>query len=118
MVSRFLLLCCVVGLGWSSPVLAQTGGVQLAQSKNCMACHRVDKKVVGPSLAVIAERFAGQDGAQEYLSQAIRNGGRGRWGPVPMPAQPQVSPAEARLLAAWILSLADAPDPAALEPKE
>lgn len=118
MVSRFLsVLLCTLCIGFTSVAAAQTVGLNLAQSKNCMSCHRVDRKVVGPSLTVIAERFAGQEGAQDYLAQAIRDGGRGRWGPVPMPAQPQVSHADARLLAAWILSLADGNVPA-LEPKE
>jgi len=107
----------MLGIGFTSVAAAQTAGLNLAQSKNCMSCHRVDRKVVGPSLTVIAERFAGQEGAQDYLAQAIRNGGRGRWGPVPMPAQPQVSQADARLLAAWILSLVDG-NTSALEPKE
>ena len=92
MVSRFLsVLLCTLCIGFTSVAAAQTVGLNLAQSKNCMSCHRVDRKVVGPSLTVIAERFAGQEGAQDYLAQAIRDGGRGRWGPVPMPAQPQVS---------------------------
>jgi len=107
----------MLGVGLAPVAAAQTAGLSLAQSKNCMSCHRVDQKVVGPSMTLIAERFAGQEGAQDYLAQAIRNGGRGRWGPVPMPAQPQVSPADARLIAAWILSLADA-DASLLEPKE
>ena len=110
MVSRVLsCLLCVFGLGCAGMASAQEAGLSLAQSKNCMACHQVDRKVVGPPLAVVAARVAGQEGAQDYLAQSIRNGGRGRWGPVPMPAQPQVSPADAQLLAAWILSLADAP---------
>lgn len=86
-----------------------TTGLALAQASNCMACHQVDKKRVGPSFVVIAERFAGQEGAVPYLANAIIRGGRGRWGAVPMPAQPQVSPANAQLLAAWILSLAETP---------
>ena len=56
---------------------------------------------------MIAQRFAGQAGADDYLANAIRHGGRGRWGAVPMPAQPQVSPEQAKAIAAWILSLAD-----------
>jgi len=61
--------------------------------------------VVGPAFAAIAQRFAGSPGAVEYLSESIRNGSRGRWGPVPMPRQVQVSPKDAKALAAWILSL-------------
>ncbi|HEY9573029.1 MAG TPA: c-type cytochrome [Pusillimonas sp.] len=109
MYSRFFfVLFCLVGVGSFSPTYAQQPvGPDLAKASNCMACHQVDKKRVGPAFKVIAERFAGQAGAGDYLAGAIRSGGRGRWGAVPMPAQPQVSPADAKLLAAWILSLAD-----------
>ncbi|MBB5216080.1 c-type cytochrome [Parapusillimonas granuli] len=98
----------VAGFFWVGAAQGQsTTGLALAQASNCMACHQVDKKRVGPSFEVIAERFAGQEAAVPYLANAIIRGGRGRWGAVPMPAQPQVSPANAQLLAAWILSLAD-----------
>ncbi|PLC52356.1 hypothetical protein CR155_19115 [Pollutimonas nitritireducens] len=104
--SLIALLCCA-SFGSSSNVAAQTTGIDLAKSNNCLACHQVDKKRVGPSFSLVAQRFAYQEGALEYLAQAIRHGGRGRWGAVPMPAQPHVSPGDARLIAAWILSLAD-----------
>ncbi|MFW7341506.1 c-type cytochrome [Pollutimonas sp. H1-120] len=108
MYSRFFpALLCLAGLAFSSAAFGQIAGVDLAKSNNCLACHQVDKKRVGPAFTVIAQRFAGQEGADAYLAGAIRNGGRGRWGAVPMPAQPQVSPTDAKLLAAWILSLAD-----------
>lgn len=108
MYSRLLsVLVAIAAALHASGVQAQTHGVDLARSNNCLSCHQVDKKRVGPSFTVVAERFAGQEGAESYLADAIRNGGRGRWGAVPMPAQPQVSPADARLLAAWILSLAE-----------
>lgn len=76
-----------------------------AKSKVCLGCHQVDAKRVGPSFTLIAQRHAEQPGAQEYLASAIRQGGRGRWGAVPMPAQPQVSEADAKRLAQWILTL-------------
>jgi cytochrome c len=84
---------------------AQTTGADLAKARNCLACHQVDAKRVGPSFTLIAERYAGQPSVQDYLADTIRSGGRGRWGAVPMPAQPQVSPADARAIADWILSL-------------
>ncbi|HEY9279707.1 MAG TPA: c-type cytochrome [Eoetvoesiella sp.] len=108
MYSRFFItLLCWASFGLSANVTAQTTGIDLAKSNNCLACHQVDKKRVGPSFTLVAQRFAEQDGALEYLANTIRHGGRGRWGAVPMPAQPQVSPANAQLIAAWILSLAD-----------
>ena len=77
----------------------------LAKSKNCMACHAVDKKLVGPSFKDVAAKYAGQAGAADKLAEKIMKGSSGVWGPVPMPANAQVSPAEAQKLASWILTL-------------
>ena len=77
----------------------------LAQKKNCMACHAVDKKLVGPSYKDVAAKYAGQKDAVEILSAKVIKGGSGVWGPIPMPANPQVSEAEAKQLVQWILSL-------------
>ncbi len=76
----------------------------LAQKKNCMACHAVDKKVVGPSYKDVAAKYAGQKDAVDKLSVKVIKGGAGVWGPVPMPANTQVTPAEAKQLVQWILT--------------
>jgi cytochrome c len=76
----------------------------LAQKKNCMACHAVDKKLVGPSYKDVAAKYAGQKDAVEKLAVKVVKGGAGVWGPVPMPANAQVSDAEAKTLVAWVLS--------------
>jgi len=65
----------------------------------------MDKKRVGPAFLHIRDRFLGDPAAVAYLAQSIRQGGRGRWGVVPMPSQPQVKEAEAEELAQWILRL-------------
>jgi len=91
---------------------SQPGSTEMlafAKSKACLGCHQVDARRVGPSFTLIADRHADQQGAEAYLASAIRQGGRGRWGAVPMPAQPQVSEADARRLAQWILTLKPAP---------
>lgn len=83
---------------------ADAGASQaLASGKNCMACHSADKKLVGPSFREIAGRYKDQAGAADLLAGKIVKGGSGAWGPVPMPAQPQVNAQEASSLAAWIL---------------
>lgn len=87
------------------PVQAQTVELSLAQASNCLSCHQIDRKVVGPGFTAIADRFAGNPDAIDYLAQSIQMGSRGRWGPVPMPRQTHVSKADARALAQWILSL-------------
>ena len=86
----------------TAPVWADA---QLAQKKNCMACHQVDKKLVGPAFKDVAAKYAGNKDAANMLAQKIMKGGSSVWGPVPMPANPQVSEAEAKQLAAWVLSL-------------
>jgi cytochrome c len=77
----------------------------LAKEKNCMACHAVANKVVGPGYKEVAAKYAGQADAESKLVQKVIKGGSGVWGPVPMPANTQVSEAEARTLVKWILSL-------------
>ena len=76
----------------------------LAQSKNCMACHAVDKKLVGPAFKEVAAKYAGQKDAADKLAAKVIKGGSGVWGPVPMPANPQVNDADAKKLVAWVLS--------------
>ena len=85
----------------ASPAFANA---DLAQKKNCMACHAVDKKVIGPAYKEVAAKYAGQKDAADKLAQKIMKGGSGVWGAVPMPANPQVSDAESKTLAAWVLS--------------
>lgn len=76
----------------------------LAQKNACMACHTVDKKLVGPAFKEIAKKYAGQADAQAQLAKSIKAGGAGKWGPIPMPAQAALSEADAGTLAAWILA--------------
>ena len=85
----------------AGPVLADQA---LATAKNCMACHAVDKKLVGPSYKDVAAKYAGQKDAADKLAGKIQKGGAGVWGPVPMPANPQVNEADAKKLAAWVLT--------------
>ena len=76
----------------------------LATAKNCMACHAVDKKLVGPAYKEVAAKYAADKSAADKLAVKILKGGSGVWGAVPMPANAQVNEAEAKKLAAWVLS--------------
>jgi cytochrome c len=78
--------------------------LDLAKKNACMACHTVDKKLVGPAYQDVAKKYAGQKDAVANLTQSIKAGGSGKWGPVPMPAQAALSDADANTLATWILS--------------
>lgn len=99
-------LCLVIaslaaGFAVSTPALAD---LQLATAKNCMACHAVATKLVGPSYKDVAAKYAGQKDAVDKLAAKIVKGGSGVWGPVPMPANTQVNADEAKKLAAWVLT--------------
>lgn len=76
----------------------------LATSKNCMGCHAVDKKLVGPAFKEIAAKYAGQKDAPAKLAAKVIAGGTGVWGAIPMPANTQVNEADAKKLVAWVLS--------------
>ncbi len=85
----------------ATPALAD---MALATAKNCMSCHAVEKKLVGPSYKDIATKYAGQADALDKLASKVVKGGAGAWGPVPMPANAQINDADAKKLVAWILA--------------
>ena len=95
-----LTVAAVVSL--AAPAFADQA---LATAKNCMTCHAIDKKLVGPAYKEVAAKYAGQKDAEDKLAVKIMKGGSGVYGPVPMPANTQVNEAEAKKLAAWVLSL-------------
>ncbi len=78
--------------------------MEMAQKNACMGCHAVATKDLGPSYQEVAKKYAGQKDAEANLAKSIKAGGAGKWGQVPMPAQAQLSDADARRLAAWILA--------------
>ena len=102
MKSTLMLIGLFIGLTGTTSAFAD---VALATSKNCMACHAVDKKLVGPSYKDVAAKYEGRSDAVEKLTSKIMKGGSGVWGPVPMPANTQVNAAEAAKLTTWILGL-------------
>ncbi|MFV0680547.1 c-type cytochrome [Ottowia sp.] len=97
-----LFTVAALGAVAAAPAMADEA---LAKAKNCMACHSVDKKVVGPAYKDVAKKFAGKADAEATLATAIQKGSSGVWGPVPMPPNANVSADEAKKLAAWVLSL-------------
>ena len=87
----------------AGPALASK---DLAQKHACLACHAVDKKIVGPSYQEVANKYKGQKDAAAVLTASIKNGGAGKWGPMAMPPQATLSDVDAKALATWILSTA------------
>ena len=89
-----------VGLGVSGQVLADEA---LAKAKNCMSCHAVDKKLVGPSYKDVAAKYKGDAKAPAMLATKVKAGGKGAWGQIPMPPN-NVTEDEAKKLVAWVLA--------------
>ena len=98
---RELAAACFAALLTSSAAFASA---ELARAKNCVACHHVERKMIGPAYKAMAERYAKDESAIKLLSEKVLKGGSGNWGPMPMPPQPGVSPEEAEALVKWILS--------------
>lgn len=98
-------LCRLAALATLSAVLPFTAhaSLALAQKNACVACHAAERKLVGPAYRDVAKKYAGDKDAAAKLTASIRAGGAGKWGPVPMPAQPNLSEADARTLAIWVL---------------
>ena len=93
----------IIGLlSLAGPVRAD---YDLMVKKNCLACHQVDKRKYGPNFKEVAAKYADQKNAADVLARKIRRGGTGVWGQDVMPPQPQVSAAEARALAKYVLSV-------------
>jgi cytochrome c len=99
---RPLLVLALVGTLW--PATPAVANDELYKTKNCFACHRVERKHLGPAFQAVAAKYAGDAEAEARLVQKIREGSSGVWGNTPMPAQPQVTPDEALTLARWILA--------------
>ncbi|MBT7998260.1 MAG: c-type cytochrome [Betaproteobacteria bacterium] len=102
-----VVLTCVMAFGLSLVSNVQANDVEaLAKSKNCLSCHAVDRKLVGPAYKEIAKGKDPKGGeiTIERLVKSIKGGSMGKWGPIPMPPNP-VTDDEAKQLAEWIMSL-------------
>ena len=77
----------------------------LAQKNACMSCHGVDKKIVGPAFKEVAKKYAGDKTARDKLAAKVKAGGKGVWGEVPMPPNPNLKPEDANKIIDWVLSL-------------
>ena len=75
----------------------------LARKSDCLGCHAVAVKLVGPAFKDVAAKYEGQSDAVERLTESIRNGSVGKWGDMPMPAHPKLSAADTKKLAEWVL---------------
>ena len=99
---RIAIAAALAALAAAPAAFAQEA---LAQKSGCLACHAVDKKIVGPSYKDVANKYRADKGAEAKLVDKVKKGGQGVWGPVPMPPNTQVPDADVKTLVKWILSL-------------
>ena len=97
---RTFITFLMLSLGGLNSANAQTDA-DLAKTKQCMTCHTMEKRLVGPSFQEVASKYQGKPASA--LVSSITKGSKGKWGPVPMPANTAVSESEAAQLATWIL---------------
>jgi cytochrome c len=88
-----------------SGVAAADDNEALAKKHNCLACHSIDKKGVGPAYKEIAKKYKGQAGMQAKLAEKVKKGGAGVWGQIPMPPNAAVPDKDVKELVEWILKM-------------
>jgi cytochrome c len=104
MMKALMMTAASAALLLVSGMASAADGAALAQKNACLSCHSVDKKIVGPAYKDVAKKYAGDKGAQAKLVAKVKAGGKGVWGDIPMPPNPQVSPADLNTIVAWILT--------------
>ena len=101
------LLAAAAALALAAPAQAQDAKAAeaLAKSSGCLACHTVDKKLVGPSYKEIADKYRKDKGAEATLIKKVKDGGKGNWGDIPMPPNAHVKDADIKTIVNWVLSI-------------
>jgi len=99
------VLLAALGAGLLLAAPAAKADEALAKKHNCLACHTVDKKLVGPAYKDVAKKYRGQAGIEAKLIEKVKKGGGGVWGPIPMPPNTAVPDADVKKLVEWILKL-------------
>lgn len=105
MKSGFMNSMVIVGL-FSAVSAYAVEMPELAKKANCVSCHAIAEKKVGPTWEAIADKYKSEKGAVATLSGKIISGGKGVWGAVPMPPNPKLAEADAKELASFIMKLA------------
>ena len=89
----------------AAPTTALAAGMAAVNASDCIRCHGIDRRYVGPAFNQVSARYAQRPDAVDYLAGKIRKGGSGEWGRALMPRHPQLSEEQARQMAQWILSV-------------
>ena len=99
-----LVTCMFVSAGLLASAGNALASEALAKKHNCLTCHAVDKKVIGPSYAEVAAKYKGDAGAEAKLITKVKNGGSGVWGQIPMPPNAAVPDADIKTIVKWVLA--------------
>lgn len=101
---RLLMGSAVLALPLLAAAAPDGDGLALARQKNCLSCHSVDRKMVGPAFKSVADKYRNEPDAKAKLVKVVKEGGKGAWGAIPMPAQRQLSDDEVSTLVNWVLA--------------
>lgn len=102
--NKFRLIPLTLALGLLVSIGQAVADEAAAKANGCMACHALDKKLVGPAYKSIANKYAGDAAAADKLEKEVRTGSKGVWGPTPMPPQTRISDADLEKVVVWILA--------------
>lgn len=104
---RFIACLVIVTLALGAGTVASAAseeGLGIAKKHTCIACHGVDKKIIGPAFQAIAQKYKGDKEAAAKIEQSIRKGSQGKWGAIAMPPNATLKDSDLHSLSGWILS--------------
>ena len=104
LILKLALGATAMGIATLGAAMPAAASPELAKKHACLSCHAVDKKVIGPSYKDVAAKYKGQADAVAKLSDKVKKGGSGVWGPVPMPPNAAVPDADIKALVEWVLA--------------
>ena len=104
---KHMIAACAVSLGLLATGVAGIAQAdeKLAAANGCLACHQVDKKVLGPSFKDVATKYRADKGAEASLVKKVKDGSKGAWGEMQMPPNAHVKDADIAAMVKWILAL-------------
>ena len=102
---KHIVISASLGLALASGAALAADAQQLLKEKNCLTCHQLQTKVVGPAYKDVAAKYKGRKDAEAYLVSKIKGGSTGVWGPIPMPPNGTVNDEEAKTLAKFVLTV-------------
>lgn len=102
---KLIAVAALAAISFPALAVDETAAMALAKKNNCLACHSLDKKMVGPAWRDVGKKYAGDPAAAEQLALKVKKGSKGTWGPVPMPPNATVKAADIKTLVEFVLTL-------------